>query len=138
MAVYATYSQYVTDYLGTAIASADFAALALRASAIIDQLTFQRAAPIVIAATDTATIALIMMATCALAENIQSIEAEGNSDGIQSESIGSHSVTYTANAYAQMTRTAKLKQTAALYLAGTGLMFPGFASGEYGGDVDED
>jgi hypothetical protein len=134
---YATYSFYTTTYLGTAIASADFAALALRASAIIDQVTFNRAAAIVTAGTDTATIALIGMATCAVAEEYQKFEQTGG-DSIQSESVGSHSVTYTANAYAQMPIIKKLAKAAELYLGSTGLMFMGFASGEYGGDLDDE
>ena len=134
---YATYTQYTTVFLGTQIASADFARLAFRASAIIDQITYNRAAAIVAAATDTATIALIMMATCAVAEAYQTFEQSGG-DSIQSESVGSHSVTYTANAYAQLTITQKLAQAAALYLGSTGLMYRGFASGEYGGVLDEE
>lgn len=136
---YATYLQYTTDYLGTLIASADFAALALRASAYIDQFTFSRASPIVVAGTETANIALIMMATCAVAEELQNIDTSGSTSGIKSESIGNNSVTYMDGAFATLSTTAKLSKAAKLYLASTGLMFPGFASGEYGGDiVDED
>jgi hypothetical protein len=138
MSVYATYSQYITDYLGNLIASTDFARLALRASMAIDRLTFDRAAVIVTAGTDTATIALIMMATCAVAEEIQKYENAGSSDGIVSESIGNSSVTYTANAFNQKTISQKLSMAAAMYLASTGLMFRGFASGEYGGELDAD
>jgi hypothetical protein len=140
MAVYATYSQYTTDYLGTAIASADFAALALRASAYIDQLTYQRAAAIVLAGTETANIALIMMATCAVAEQLQTINTSGSSGGggIKSESIGNYSVTYADGTFATFSTTAKLSQLAKLYLGSTGLMYAGFASGEYGGVFDED
>jgi hypothetical protein len=131
MAAYATFAQYTTDYLGTAIASADFARLALRASAVIDQVTFQRTAAIILAATEIVTIDLIAMATCAVAEEILSIEGSGNVDGIQSESIGSNSVTYTKNAHAQLTSNEKLARAAKLYLASTGLMYRGFEVGEY-------
>jgi hypothetical protein len=44
MANYADYTFYTDDYLGTAIAEADFPALALRATAVIDAITFGRAA----------------------------------------------------------------------------------------------
>jgi hypothetical protein len=134
---YATYSYYATTYLGTAIASADFARLALRASAIIDQVTYDRAAAIIAANTPAASVTAIEMATCAVAEAYQTIETSGG-DSIQSESVGAHSVTYTANAYAQMTSVQKLASVARLYLASTGLMYPGFLSGEYGGEFDED
>jgi hypothetical protein len=123
---YATYSYYSATYLGTAITEANFARLALRASAWIDRLTFQRAAT----ETVVATVDLIKMATCAVAEEIQTVEADGSADGIQSEAIGQNSVTYATSSTKQL--------TAALYLGSTGLMFPGFASGEYSGDPDAD
>jgi hypothetical protein len=139
MAAYADYTYYSGTYLGAAIASADFARLALRASSQIDAMTFDRAAVIVAAATDTATIDKIKMAMCAVAEELQAIEADGNADGIASESIGSNSVTYADNATRRMTADERLSKAARVYLATTGLMFLGFKSGEYSGDVaDED
>jgi hypothetical protein len=139
MAAYATYTQYTTDYLGTAIASTDFSRLALRASAVIDQITFDRTAPIVLAATETDTIDRIKMATCAVAEELQKQDANGGADGIQSESVGAYSVTYIANAIAQMTNNRKLINAARVYLGSTGLLYPGFASDEYGCTIsDED
>jgi hypothetical protein len=137
MAAYATYTYYTTTYLGAAIASGDFNRLALRASAVIDQVTFDRAAAIVTAGTDAATIDLIRMATCAVAEEIQAIEADGSTGGIVSESVGSHSVTYTESSVKQQSSTKRLSNAAGLYLANTGLMYRGFASGEYGGSFDE-
>jgi hypothetical protein len=136
MAAYVDYTYYSTTYLGTAIASTDFARLALRASAQIDQITFQRAAPIITAATDTATIALIKNATCAIAEEIQIQEASGNTDGVQSESVGGYSVSYSVGAKALMTLQERVSRAAALYLAQTGLMFGGFYTGEYGTCLD--
>jgi hypothetical protein len=126
MTAYADYTYYSGTYLGTAIASANFPRLALRASEVIDEITFGRAA------TDTDNETAIKNATCAVAEEIQRVEAGGNTDGIASESIGSNSVTYTANAYAQLSRLAKLSSAAKTYLGNTGLMFKGFADGEYG------
>ena len=138
MTTYADYTYYTTTYLGTSIASGDFARLALRASAWVDRLTFQRAAAIVTAATDTATIDLIKMATCAIAEDIQTTEANGGTDAIQSESIGQNSVTYGAMSSKAASAGETYMQTASLYLGSTGLMFPGFARGEYSGGLDED
>src|SRR4030067_401524 len=101
---YADYTFYTGTYLGTAIASADFAALALRASAVIDRITFQRAAAIVTAATDTTTIDLIKKAMCAVAEEIQTIAAEGTSGSvISAETVGSHSVTYAVSSAQYLT-----------------------------------
>lgn len=138
MAAYATFSQYTTDYLGTAIASAAFARLALRASEIIDMLTFDRTAAIVLAATETATIALIVKATCAVAEVYQANEANPSGGGIKSESIGANSVTYMDGAHATLSDNAKLSRAAAVYLSATGLMFRGFNFDEYGGGIYAD
>jgi hypothetical protein len=128
---YVNFTYYTDTYLGTAIASPDFARLALRASAQIDRLTFNRAA------SDTDNTDAIKMACCAVAEEIQATEASGGVDGIQAESIGQNSVTYTANSSKQLSSTDKYMQSAALYLGSTGLMFPGFMTGEYSGDADE-
>lgn len=133
MASYVDYAYYVGTYLGTAIVSADFTRLALRASAAIDNLTFGRAAPIVTANTDAATIDLIRMATCAVAEELQNQDQSGSADGIQSETVGSYSVSFASNSSKQLTNEAKQSQAAKIYLSLTGLMFRGFADGEYGG-----
>ena len=130
MAVYATYTKYTTDYLGTAIVSADFPRLALRASATIDQLTYNRVASVVTDGTDTDTIALIVMATCAVAEELQNEDIDGGSDGIQSESVGSTSVTYNAHSNKQLSNEAKQSKAAKLYLGLTGLMYRGFNADE--------
>ncbi|RPJ29450.1 MAG: hypothetical protein EHM33_00965 [Chloroflexi bacterium] len=129
---YTDYTYYTTTYLGTSIASADFARLALRASAVIDSITFGRAA------TDTDNTDAIEMATCAVAEEYQRVELDGNADGIASESIGSNSVTYTENSAKQRTANEKYIASAAVYLGSTGLMFPGFAAGEYSGESASD
>jgi hypothetical protein len=122
MATYADFEYYEDTYLGTAIAEADFPALALRASAYIDQITFQRAAEV----TDESTLDLIKMATCAVAEEIQKTQVSGDTGGIASESVGSHSVTYADNATARRSVEQKYLTAAALYLGGTGLLYRGF------------
>lgn len=92
MAAYVDYPYYSGTYLGASIAQADFPRLALRASEIIDGLTFGQVAAIVTAGTDTALIAKIKMATCAVADELSSAEASGGT--IESERVGGHSVTY--------------------------------------------
>lgn len=133
---YATYSQYTTDYFGTQISSMDFARLALRASETLDLLTYDRISAIILAGIDIATIAKIVKATCALAEEIQTLET--TPDGITSETEGRHSVSYGANAKAALTEEQRLAKVAKLYLGNTGLMFKGFADGEYSGSVSDD
>ena len=130
---YADFTYYSTSFLGTAIVSADFPRLALRATAVIDQITFNRAAVIMDANTPESTVTAIQNATCAVAEEIQTQEQSGNIDGVTSESVGSHSMSFGKGARAAMTNLQKQIEAAKVYLANTGLLFAGFASGEYGG-----
>jgi hypothetical protein len=133
---YADYTYYSGTFLGTAIVSADFAALAFRASAVIDAITFARAEPIVTAATETTVIAAIKNAMCAVAEELQRQDAN-NADGIQSESQGQYSVSFAVNSSRMKTNQTKLEDAARLWLANTGLMFAGFNTGEYGSTIDD-
>lgn len=133
MTTYVDFTYYSTSYLGVVIAEADFPRLALRASAVIDQLTFNRAAIDFAANTN---VVAIKNATCAVAEEIQRVEQDGNADGIQSEAIGQNSVTYTQYGYRQQTATQKYASAAYLYLNATGLMFKGFATDEYSSDAN--
>lgn len=130
MAAYVDYTYYTDTYLGTAIASSDFAALALRASAHLDRISNNRVAEVVEADSDADTIDLIKMATCAMAEELKTQQSQGSDNPVQSESVGSYSVTYAKGAYATKSNIRKLQETAALYLGSSGLLFRGFYSGE--------
>lgn len=134
MAAYADYTFYSTTYLGTAIASSAFSRLALRASEAIDQITFNRAAAIVVADEDDELIELIQKATCAVAEEIQSQEASSFLDGVASERVGNHQVSYAEYSRAMLSNQKKLTSAAAVYLGNSGLMFRGFEAGEYSGE----
>jgi hypothetical protein len=129
MTVYADYLYYSETYLGTAIASSAFSALAVRASAVIDQITFGRAA----AETEPATVEQIKRATCALAEELQRQDAVNGADGITSEAQGQYSVQYGRGSSAAQCNQSKLERAAKVYLASTYLMFAGFNAGERGG-----
>jgi len=124
---YADFTYYENTYLGTTIAEADFPRLALRASAVIDQITFGRAA------TDTDNTNAIKNAMCAVAEEIQTIDNSTNADYVTSESQGRYSVTYDASIVDTRSDTQRHQDAANVWLANTGLMFAGFASGEYSG-----
>lgn len=119
MAVYATYTQYTTDYHGSAIAEADFPHWALLASAEIDRQTFGRAAPIVTAGTDTDTIALITLATCALADELVALGESGGA--IQFEMVGRHSISYAS----PLTAGQRIGGAVRRYLENTGLLYRG-------------
>lgn len=128
MTVYADWTYYSATYLGTAITEANFPRLALRASEVIDQITFDRAAD------DTDNETAIKNATCAVAEEIQKTEQRGGADAIVSESLGSHSVTYAGHSTMQMSNVQRYQAAASRYLGSTGLMFSGFSAGEYSGE----
>lgn len=131
MTVYADWEFYSTIYLGTAITQAAFPALALRASVKIDQMTFDRAAAIYEAAEDTETITKIKLATCAVAEEIQ--KQTEDLRVVASERVGNFSQNYVVTKDMELSNDDRLMKEAKVYLGNTGLMFAGFASGEYGG-----
>ena len=123
---YADFTYYEDTFLGKTIAEADFPRLALRASAVIDQITFGRAA------TDTENTNAIKNAMCAVAEEIQAQESAGSVDGITSESQGRYSVSYGSNSSKTKSNQSKLEDAAKVWLANTFLLFGGFNPGEYG------
>lgn len=123
MAVYANYTFYTEQFMGTAIAQPDFDRLAMRASVLIDQVTFDRAAAVVAAGTDTDTVDKVKMATCAVAEMLHKDESEGGE--IQSERVGNLSVTYVKGpARSLISRT---REEAKPYLWDTYLMYGGLS-----------
>jgi hypothetical protein len=130
MAAYADYTYYSGTYLGTAIDSSIFPRLALRASAVIDQLTFNRAGEYITDDTDADTIDLIQMATCAVAEELYTEELNGGQDAIASEKVGQYMVTYSGNSRAMMSNEQRQQAAARFYLGNSGLMFRGFLSEE--------
>lgn len=137
MTAYVDYTYYSATFLGTAIASTDFSRLALRATEQVDLLTFDRALPVITAATDTATITRIKNATCAVAEEIQRQE-QNSADGIASESVGSYSVSFAPTSSKMLTNQNKITSAASTYLSSTGLMYKGFYSDEYGCTIDDE
>lgn len=127
---YITYAYYTDTFHGSKLSASNFDEYALRASATIDQLCFDRVADIIDDGTETEDIEKIKLATCAVADALLTSDGEGSSGEVQSESVGQYSVTYVAGSTKSPTR--KLQDTAKLYLGRTGLMFPGFYIGEYG------
>ncbi len=135
---YANWTYYSTVYLGTAIVQSNFDHLALLASNYIDNITYQRAAPIVTANTDTVTIAAIQKATCAIAEEYQNQGLTGGEDAVNSESQGEYSVSYKATARNNKSNDTKRLMVARDWLSSTFLLFPGFNDGEYGSQLFND
>jgi hypothetical protein len=127
---YADFTYYNATYLGTAIDSSIFPRLALHASRVIDNLTFNRAAAYITDDTDEDTIDLIQMATCAVADELYNEELNGGQDAIASEKVGQYMVTYSGNARAMMSNEQRQEAAARLYLGQSGLMYRGFLSEE--------
>ena len=142
--MYAVYSFYTDMFYGTAIAQADFPRLASRASDFLDYYTRGKAAKV--PEGDTATNTALAKACCAVAEAIQADEnnkalaakattaALAASGGeIKSETVGSHSVSYTTAAdYAKgssgrsaLDERIAYADIAMVYLANTGLLYRG-------------
>ena len=132
MAAYVDYTYYTTTYGGSAISSAEFTAYANRASAYIDYVTMDRAVSLMSLSSpspeETAQIAKVKNAVCAVMDQLKSYDTTRDGS-ISSESVGSHSVSYsTAD---RKVHAANMSSSAALYLAHTGLMFRGFNADEY-------
>ena len=136
--VYTDYDYYSNVYLGSSISSNDFQRLAMRASAFLDYATMGRAAK-------HADLDAVKMACCAVADDYKTIDmakalanksltaslesASGGAGELQSQSVGSWSKTYksggsSASEALGVTANAQetLLATAAMYLAGTGLL----------------
>ena len=128
---YTDFTYYATSFLGTAIAESAFPALALRASAALDQMTFGRAVVDFAVPTN---VTAIKNAMCAVAEELQRQDAQGNVDGVASESQGQYSVSYLANSNRSKSNISKLQTAAGVWLANTYLTFAGFATDEYSDD----
>lgn len=128
MAAYVDFSFYSGTYLGATIPAADFPRLALRASAVINQLCFGRAAT-VMASTDPLDAEKknsIQLATCAVAEQLFLLSKNESGGEVASESVGSHSVSYVQNSTSKMSDDEKMAREARFYLWETGLMYRGF------------
>ena len=122
------YAFYTGTFHGNAITQPDFLRLATRAGEVIDQLTFSRIEAVLTADTDTATIDLIKMASCAVAEEIQKLEQSGGP--VSAESVGNYSVSYLS----RLSEDARYLKAARRYLWNTGLMYAGFNEDEGHGE----
>jgi hypothetical protein len=125
---YIDYAFYTGVYLGNKVSQTEFAQLALRASKKIDVITFNRVSVVVETGTDTDLIANIKLATCAVMDLLKDVGED--SGGIQSETIGSSSVTYTKDSNAYKTTGRKIQIAASEYLGSTDLMFQGLKEDE--------
>lgn len=125
--IYADYNFYVSSFYGNVIPEEEYAAAALRASQFLDYYTMNRAK-------DNADLEAVKMACCALAEEYYAIETSQRlamqTDGeMQSQTVGSYSVTYRSKADTARTIAAEARgrmvAIARQHLAHTGLLYRG-------------
>lgn len=119
---YADYAYYSGTYQGTAISEDAFAALARRASLLIDRITFNRLN------TGWPVTEAVKMAMCAVAETIkatdeaQAEQTAAYAAGIKSESTDGRSVSYNDADAIRAAYEAQWSGAAEPYLMFTGLM----------------
>lgn len=121
--MYAEYSYYLSEYGGSIVPESDWQAMATKASRYIDQITLMRAA-------EMSDHDGVKLATCAVAEiqykYAQQDKRTVSSAGVSSESVGNHSVSYTAVTEETLAvKNAEMQQAASLYLFPTGLLYKG-------------
>ena len=128
MAAFIDLAYYTGTYKGVAIPADSCYRYAERATSMIEFQTFERAGVIITAATDTATIDKIKMATCAAADALYFADqqASGGAGTVASERVGDHSVNYAISAETALSVNAKVSNAIREYLAFTGLLFRGF------------
>jgi aromatic ring hydroxylase len=112
--MYADYSFYSGEYLGSVISEADFPRLSLRASKFLDYYTMNRAK-------DYGKDDALKHACCAVAEAYHIVEESEAKRGIASESVGSYSVSYREDRDVNKL----LAESAKPFLAFTGLLYRG-------------
>lgn len=109
---YASYEDYIMVFQGERIPQEAFPAAVREASAYVDRVTYGRLK------TMEAVPAAVCMAVCAAAEAVwdgQTIRA-AHPAGVASETVGSHSVTYTDPGALQAHTTAAMASAVDLYL----------------------
>ena len=118
---YADYVFYCNDYCGYKIKTAsEFNRMAIEASAYLDQITLGR-----ICEPDEA----VKMAVCAISDvNFSQFKYE-NEKEVASETVGPHSVSYVKKSKTKSDFQKEKLEKANLYLANTGLLYRGLASG---------
>lgn len=110
---YADYRFYVDEYKGEAVSETAFPRLSEDASGLIDQMTYGRLKRGAEVTRD------VKMAVCAVAEALQKQQAEQTAAGVESETVGSYSVSYEDASVARQRRQQEQIDAAGRYLLRT-------------------
>lgn len=128
--IYADYNFYVSSFYGNVIPEEEYAAAALRASQFLDYYTMNRAK-------QQPELEALKLACCAMAEEYHTIftaqklsqQAAETTGEMQSQTVGSYSVTYRSKADTARTIAAEARgrmvAIARQHLAHTGLLYRG-------------
>ncbi|MEG2096806.1 MAG: hypothetical protein RRY65_01415 [Pseudoflavonifractor sp.] len=111
------YSFYASTFKGITT-EADFNRLAVKASAYLDQVTFDRI-------TDALPTATLMRVKLALCEVVDALLLNEHGGGVASETNDGISINYVAGISNAKTDQQRLREAVALYLGGTGLLYRG-------------
>lgn len=122
--VYASFEYYRDKYFGSVIQDQeDFKKFSTRASHFLDYYTRNKAK-------DFPDLEELQLACCAIAEkfavlDVANVRASASGGEIQSETVGSHSVTYKTGAELSASVRSEMAAIAKQYLAHTGLLYRG-------------
>lgn len=119
--MYADYTFYTTEYMGSLIPEIAFAGVERAAGAYINYLTHNR---IVMADLPEAVQEKVKMAACAVAETCYKQLADEDPT-VSSESVGNHSKSYAVAKKSFDERQREKLTNAKTYLHGTGLLYGG-------------
>lgn len=122
MAAYADFYFYKNVFLGTAVSEADFPGLAVKVSAFIDRMTFNRLRSAEEIPEE------VKMAVCAIVERMDTAfkaNATGSSAAVKSENNDGYSITYNALSDIRAELTADYEEAALLFLYGSPLLYAG-------------
>lgn len=120
--MYADYSFYTTEYMGSLIPETAFAGIERAASAYVDYITHNR---IPASNLPESVMVKVKMAVCAVAETCYKQTTDEDSSTVSSESVGNHSKSYAVVKRGFDERQHEKLINAKTYLHGTGLMYGG-------------
>jgi hypothetical protein len=129
MDAFVDFTFYSTTFLGDRLEDdTSFPRRALRASELVNQRTFGRAAPIILADDPAADVELIKFATCAVMDQMAIASQVEGTPAIKSERVGNYSVTYADGSF--QSDPERYLVAMATYLGPTGLLYGGFYADE--------